>query len=370
MSCDYIALAVPGVQELSPYVPGKPTDELKRELGVEDVIKLASNENPLGLSPRVQEAIEGTLADLSRYPDGSGYRLKEALATRHSIDAEQITLGCGSNELFELVARAYLQPGMEAVMSEYAFAVYPLVVQAAGAKAVVTPARNWGHDLDAMAEAINERTRVVFIANPNNPTGTWISKGELKAFLKFVPEHVLVVLDEAYAEYVDQDNYPSGIKLQRKYPNLIVTRTFSKAYGLAGLRIGFGVSHPQVADVLNRVRQPFNVTSPALAAAEAALGDQAFLESSLSLNERGREQLNEAFDRLGLDTIPSVTNFITFKVGSSEKTAALHNGLLKSGIIVRPLASYGMPKHLRVSIGLEAENKRFIESLERELVFL
>ncbi len=370
MSCDYIALAVPGVRNLSPYVPGKPIEELKRELGVENVIKLASNENPLGLSPRVQEAIERALPDLSLYPDGSGYRLKEALSVRHSINADQITLGCGSNELFELVVRAYLEPGMEAVMSEYAFAVYPLMVQAVGAKAVITPSRNWGHDLDAMAEAINERTRVVFIANPNNPTGTWISKGELKAFLKMVPEQVLVVLDEAYAEYVDQENYPNGIKLQRKYPNLIVTRTFSKAYGLAGLRVGFGVSNPQVADILNRVRQPFNLTSLALVAAEAALGDQAFLESTLTLNEQGRTQLNEAFARLGLDVIPSVANFITFKVGPPEKTAALHQGLLRSGIIVRPLDSYGMPGHLRVSVGLEAENTRFIEALERELAFL
>lgn len=370
MSCDYIALAVAGVQSLDPYVPGKPSDALKRELGIDDVIKLASNENPLGLSPRVQEAIEGTLPDLYRYPDGSGYRLKTTLATRHSLDADQITLGCGSNELFELIARAYLEPGLEAVMSEHAFAVYPLVVQASGARAVVTPSRNWGHDLDAMAAAINERTRVVFIANPNNPTGTWISKGELKAFLKTVPEHVLVVLDEAYAEYVDQENYPNGIKLQRKYPNLVVTRTFSKAYGLAGLRVGYGVSNPDIANVLNRVRQPFNVTSPALAAAEAALGDQAFLESSLSLNERGRAQLNDAFMRLGLDAIPSVTNFISFKVGTPDRTEALHRRLLEAGVIVRPLASYDMPQHLRVSIGLEAENERFLTALERELAAL
>lgn len=368
MSCDFTALAIAGVRDLNPYEPGKPIEELKREYGLDDVIKLASNENPLGTSPRVKEAIERSLVDLARYPDGNCHYLKESLATRYSIDAETITVGCGSNELFELVARAYLSPGTEAIISEHAFLVYSLVTQVAGAEPVITPARNWGHDLDAMAAAITDRTRVVFIANPNNPTGSWISKGELKAFLKTVPEHVLVVLDEAYAEYVDQENYPNGIKLQRKYRNLIVTRTFSKAYGLASLRVGFGVSDPQVADILNRVRQPFNVSRVAQVAARAALADQAFLEGALKINDTGREYLTEALDRLRLDYIPSVTNFITFRVG--PKAGALYQGLLKSGVIVRPLSVYGMPEFLRVSIGLDVENERFIEALERELAFL
>lgn len=368
MSCDYTALAVPGVRDLAPYVQGKPISELKQELGLEDVIKLASNENPLGPSPRVKEALERALVDLARYPDGNSLGLKESLAARYSLGLEKLTLGCGSNELFELVARAYLAPGTEAIISEHAFLVYSLVTQAAGAKPVITPARNWGHDLDAMATAITGQTRVIFIANPNNPTGTWISKGELKAFLKTVPERVLVVLDEAYAEYVDQENYPNGIKLQRKYPNLIVTRTFSKAYGLAGLRIGYGVSNPEVAGILNRVRQPFNISNLAQAGAKAALGDQAFLEATLKLNETGRDYLTAALDRLGLDVIPSVTNFITFRVG--PKAEALYRGLLKSGVIVRPLASYGMPEFLRVTVGLDTENERFVESLERELAFL
>ena len=365
MSCDYKALANDGIQELTPYQPGKPIDELKRELGVSDVIKLASNECPLGLSARVQEALQRALPDIARYPDGNGFRLKQALTERHGLDRDCLTLGCGSNELFELIAKAYLRPGDEAVMSQYAFAVYPLVVQAAGATAVVAPARSWGHDLDAMAEAITERTRLVFIANPNNPTGTWLSKGELKAFMKAVPEEVLVVLDEAYAEYVDQENYPNGFKLQRRYPNLIVTRTFSKAYGLAGLRVGYGVADPAITDMLNRARQPFNINALALVAAETALADSTRLQETLQQNEAGREHLLQELTRLELDVIPSVTNFLTFRVG--PRAGAVHQALLRAGIIVRPLASYDMPEHLRVSIGLEAENHRFLQALEAEL---
>lgn len=365
MSCDYKALAAAGIQHLKPYEPGKPIDELKRELGVSEVIKLASNESPLGLSARVQEALQRALPDIARYPDGNGFRLKQALAERHGLELNQLTLGCGSNELFELLAKTFLGPGDEAVMSQYAFAVYPLVVQAAGAQPVVVPSRDWGHDLDAMLEAINERTRLVFIANPNNPTGTWLSKGELKAFMKAVPEQVLVVLDEAYAEYVDQENYPNGFKLQRHYANLIVTRTFSKAYGLAGLRVGFGVANAQITDLLNRVRQPFNINSLALVAAEAALTDISRLQESLAVNDAGYEQLSAAFNRLGLDVIPSVTNFLSVHLG--PRAGAVHKALLHSGIIVRPLASYDMPEHLRISIGLEAENQRFLTALEAEL---
>lgn len=365
MSCDYMALAAAGIQTLKPYEPGKPVDELKRELGLSDVIKLASNESPLGLSARVQEVLQRALADIARYPDGNGFRLKQALAERHGLEANQLTLGCGSNELFELLAKTFLGPGDEAVMSRHAFAVYPLVVQAAGAESVVVPSRAWGHDLDAMADAITERTRLVFIANPNNPTGTWLSKGELKAFMKVVPERVLVVLDEAYAEYVDQENYPKGFKLQRHYPNLIVTRTFSKAYGLAGLRVGYGVANAQITDLLNRARQPFNLNSLALVAAETALTDVARLQESLAINSAGYDQLTSAFARLGLDFIPSVTNFVTLHLG--PRAGAIQQALLHAGIIVRPLASYDMPEYLRISIGLEAENQRFLTALEAEL---
>lgn len=365
MSCDYMALAAAGIQQLKPYEPGKPIDELKRELGLSDVIKLASNESPLGLSARVQDVLQRALPDLARYPDGNGFALKQALVERHGLEAECLTLGCGSNELFELLAKAYLGPGDEAVMSQYAFAVYPLVVQAAGATPVVVPSRDWGHDLDAMADAITDHTRLVFIANPNNPTGTWLSKGELKAFMKAVPESVLVVLDEAYAEYVDQENYPNGFKLQRRYPNLIVTRTFSKVYGLAGLRVGYGVANAQITEVLNRVRQPFNINSLALVAAETALADTSRLQESLAVNAAGQAQLLAGFNRLGLDFIPSVTNFLTVHLG--PRAGAIQQALLRAGIIVRPLASYDMPEHLRVSIGLDAENQRFLTALEAEL---
>ncbi|MCW3148271.1 histidinol-phosphate transaminase [Stutzerimonas stutzeri] len=367
MSCDFLALAQPGVQKLSPYVPGKPVDELARELNLDPagIVKLASNENPLGPSPKVLAAIQAELPELTRYPDGNGFALKQRLAQRYAVRSEQITLGNGSNDILELVARAYLAPGLNAVFSEHAFAVYPIATQAVGATGKVVPAKNWGHDLDAMAAAIDENTRVVFIANPNNPTGTWFGADELGRFLARVPESVLVVLDEAYIEYAEGSDLPDGLEFLAAHPNLLVSRTFSKAYGLAALRVGYAISSAQIAGVLNRVRQPFNVNSLALAAACAALDDTEYLTASRKANTAGMRQLETAFAELGLQWIASKGNFIA--VDFARDAAPINQALLREGVIVRPIASYGMPTFLRVSIGTEAENARFIEVLHKVL---
>ena len=365
MACDYIALAAQGVQKLTPYVPGKPVEELERELGISNIIKLASNENPLGPSPKVLAALDKVKADLTRYPDGNGFTLKQALARHLGVALETITLGNGSNDVLEIIARAYLSPGDEAIYSQYAFAVYPISVQAVGATAVVTPAINYGHDLQAMAAAVTPKTKLIFIANPNNPTGTWFGKTEWEAFMASVPENVLVVLDEAYIDYVDDSDALDGLNYVSRYPNLIVSRTFSKAYGLAGLRIGYCISHPQVANILNRVRQPFNVDSFALAAATAVLDDADYLQRSRQINREGMQQLVQGFNKLGLDYIPSAGNFIT--VHFDREAGPLYQALLREGVIVRPVANYGMPKSLRISIGLPAENARFLQALEKVL---
>jgi len=367
--CDLFSLATKGVQSLSPYQAGKPIDELKREYGVSDVIKLASNENPLGPSPKVLSAIENELAELSRYPDGNAFDLKTILAKKHNVAENQITIGNGSNDILEILTRAFVTAEHEVVFSQHAFVVYPIVTQAVGAKAVVVPAKNWGHDLEAMQQAITDKTRVIFIANPNNPTGTWLGLKELSAFLQAVPNNVLVVLDEAYFEFADCDvdakDYPNGIELGKKFPNLIVTRTFSKAYGLAGLRVGYSISDPQIADALNRVRQPFNVNSLALKAAEVAVGDSDYLEKGLKLNADGMNYLISAFDKLNLTYIPSVGNFICVNVGADAMK--VYDDLLYQGVIVRPVANYEMPEYLRVTIGTEEENNRFIEALTKVL---
>lgn len=365
MACDYIALAAQGVQKLTPYVPGKPVEELERELGISNIIKLASNENPLGPSPKVLAALDKVKADLTRYPDGNGFTLKQALARHLGVALDTITLGNGSNDVLEIIARAYLSPGDDAIYSQYAFAVYPISVQAVGATAVVTPAINYGHDLQAMAAAVTPKTKLIFIANPNNPTGTWFGKTEWEAFMASVPENVLVVLDEAYIEYVDDSDALNGLDYVSRYPNLIVSRTFSKAYGLAGLRIGYCISHPQVANILNRVRQPFNVDSFALAAATAVLDDADYLQRSRQINREGMQQLVQGFNKLGLDYIPSAGNFIT--VHFDREAGPLYQALLREGVIVRPVANYGMPTSLRISIGLPAENARFLQALEKVL---
>lgn len=367
MTGDFLALALPGVQKLSPYVPGKPVDELARELGIDPakIIKLASNENPLGASPKALQAIRDELGELTRYPDGNGFELKKRLAERCGVQSDQVTLGNGSNDILELVARAYLAPGLNAVFSEFAFAVYPIVTQATGATAHVVPAKEWGHDLPAMLAAIDSNTRVVFIANPNNPTGTWFGPDALSRFLATVPEHVLVVLDEAYIEYAHGGELPDGLDYLAEHPNLLVSRTFSKAYGLASLRVGYSLSSPAVADVLNRVRQPFNVNSFALAAACAALDDVDYVTKSRQLNQVGMEQLEGGLDLLGLTWIPSRGNFLAIDMG--RDAAPVYQALLREGVIVRPVAGYGMPNHLRVSVGLLEENTRFLEALARVL---
>lgn len=373
--CDLFSLATKGVQALSPYQPGKPIDELKREYGVSEVIKLASNENPLGPGAKVLAAIKVELENLSRYPDGNAFNLKTALAKKHNVAIEQVTIGNGSNDILEILTRAFVTPEHEVMFSQHAFAVYPIVTQAVGAKAVVVPAINWGHDLAAMQKAISDKTRVIFIANPNNPTGTWLAKNELQKFLQVVPQTVLVVLDEAYFDFAYDDgtgknslaekNYPNGIDWINEFPNVIVTRTFSKAYGIAGLRVGYSISHKQVADALNRVRQPFNVNSLALVAAEVALADQSYLDEGIQLNARGMTQLISAFKELKLTYIPSVGNFICVNVG--KDAMAVYDRLLHEGVIVRPVANYEMPEYLRITVGTQKENELFINALKKVL---
>ncbi|KAA1173792.1 histidinol-phosphate transaminase [Marinobacter salinexigens] len=367
MSIDYQSLAVRGVQALSPYQPGKPIDELARELGLNpaDIVKLASNENPLGPSEKALAAAREALSELCLYPDGNGFDLKQALAKRFGVDMSQITLGNGSNDLLEVVARCFVSSDSEVIFSQYAFAVYPIVTQAIGAKGISVPAKDWGHDLDAMAEAVTDRTRLIFVANPNNPTGTVHGQEAIQSFLDRIPASVIVVLDEAYCEFFEGEDAPDGLKLLSRYPNLIVCRTFSKAWGLAALRVGYSFSSPEIADILNRVRQPFNVDSIALAAATAVLDDEDYLQRSREVNAKGLRQLEQAFERMGLPFIPSVGNFIAVDVG--DQAMEVYQSLLKQGVIVRPVAGYGMPKHLRVSVGLPEENEKFIQALEHAL---
>ena len=360
------SLAPDYIRAIMAYQPGKPISELAREMGIaeESIVKLASNENPLGMSVRARDAAIAAIGEISRYPDGGAFALKKALCARFGVKPEQLVIGNGSNDILELASQAFLAPGLSAVYSRHAFAVYPLATNARGARGIEVAAKNFGHDLDAMAAAIEPQTRVVFIANPNNPTGTFVPGAELEAFLARVPRHVLVVLDEAYTEYLAPEQRYDSIAWLARFPNLLVSRTFSKAYGLAGLRVGYAIAHPEVADLMNRVRQPFNVSSVALAAAEAALDDDEFLARSAEVNRRGMAQLVAAFRELGLEWIPSAGNFVTFKVGDA---IGVNQALLRQGVIVRPIAAYGMPHWLRVSIGLPEENTRFIEALRQAL---
>ncbi|EAT13119.1 histidinol-phosphate transaminase [Bermanella marisrubri] len=356
--------AVQAVKELRPYQPGKPIDELAREFGlaVEDIVKLASNENPLGPSPKAITAIEKALKELTRYPDGNGFNLKKILSEKLEVAPAQITLGNGSSDILEFIVKCFVNDGDEVVVSQHAFAIYGLVAKMQGGVVTQVPAKNWGHDLEAMAAAISDKTKVVFVTNPNNPTGTWNTKAEVDAFLAKVPKHVVVLLDEAYFEYVHKPDYPNGIDYLKDYPNLVVTRTFSKAYGLASLRVGYGISSEELADLMNRVRPPFNVDSLALAAAEATLKDDAYVRQSIQLNDDGMAQLEQGFDQLNVKWIPSVGNFICFEV--TGKAAEIYQGLLEKGVIVRPVAGYEMPDHLRVSIGTYEENETFLLALK------
>ena len=371
MTIDPAKLAPAGVRTLAPYIPGKPIEELEREYGIGNSIKLASNENPLGSGPRALEAIAQASRQIGLYPDGSGFKLKQALARKLGCETACITLGNGSNDVLVLLAEAFLSPQIEAVYSQYTFAVYPIAVQATGATARVAPANPpghampFGHDLHAMAGLINERTRLVFVANPNNPTGTWVAAGELRRFIASVPEQTLVVVDEAYIEYASEPAFPDASRWLREFPNLVVTRTFSKAYGLAGLRVGYALSHPAVADILNRVRQPFNVNSIALAAALAALEDTEHLQRSMQTNRAGMAQLRAGFDALGIRHVPSVGNFVLIDCG--RPAPAVYEAMLRQGVIVRPVGNYQLPDHLRITIGTREQNERMLAALKQAL---
>jgi histidinol-phosphate aminotransferase len=356
-------LAPDYIRAIAPYQGGKPISELAREMGLNeaDIIKLASNENPLGISPKAQMAIDEALGEISRYPDGNSFALRDAVSKKFGVAQNQIVFGNGSNDILELVARTFLQAGDEAIYSQHAFAVYPLVTQAVGAKGVAVPAKNYAHDLEGFLKAITPKTKLIFIANPNNPTGTLIKKDALRAFINATPRHVIVVLDEAYDEYLSADNKSEAIGWLSEFDNLIISRTFSKAYGLAGLRIGFGLMHKDVADMLNRVRQPFNVNSIAQAAAVASLADDDFVARSYAANRAGMAQLTQGFAQLGLEYIPSSANFVSFKVKNAPD---VNQQLLQNGVIVRPIANYEMPDYLRVTIGLFSENARFLEVLK------
>jgi histidinol-phosphate aminotransferase len=366
-----LALATDGVQGLQPYEPGKPLAELYREYGIRDAVKLASNENPLGAGAKARAAAVVALEEPARYPDGNGYELKQSLGERHGVPTPMITLGNGSNDVLELIARVFLSPQRNAVFSQHAFAVYPLVTQAVGAQARVAQALDpgstapYGHDLDAMARLVDSATGVVFIANPNNPTGTWVDFSALHRFLVQTPRSAIVVVDEAYFEYVEEADYPNSMVWLNEFPNLVVTRTFSKAYGLAALRVGYSVSQPEVADLLNRVRQPFNVNAVAQAAASAALGDEAHIQASVSLNRAGMQLWRRALDERGIEYIPSVGNFISVDVARPAK--AVYEALLKEGVITRPVGGYGLPRHLRITIGTPSENERAIAALDKVL---
>jgi histidinol-phosphate aminotransferase len=367
----FLELAAPGVRELQPYQPGKPVEELERESGISDAVKLASNENPFGPSPLAVIAANAVIPHMARYPESSGHRLVARLAHRHGVAPACITLGNGSNDVLDLIARVFLTPEHEAIFSQHAFAVYPISVQAVGARAQVAPAHDgsrgpaYGHDLEAMLERVGPNTRVIFIANPNNPTGGWLAADVLENFIAALPDHVMVVVDEAYFEYVGEPAYPDATQWLARFSNLIVTRTFSKAYGLAGLRMGYAVSHPDVAGLLNRVRQPFNVNLVAQAAALAALDDHEHLDSSVRRNREGMQQLLDGFSTLGLTWIDSVGNFVAVDTG--RPGAGVYADLLREGVIVRPVANYQMPNHLRITVGSREENARCLAALEKVL---
>ncbi|MBI5439035.1 MAG: histidinol-phosphate transaminase [Nitrosomonadales bacterium] len=394
---NYSELAPPYIRAIAPYQPGKPISELERELGITGIVKLASNENPLGASPKAVAAARAALDEIALYPDGNGFALKDALSKRYAVGHECMVLGNGSNDMLELAARAFLTVGDKAVYSDHAFAVYPLATQAVGASGVSVPAINYGHDLKAMRQAaVEHKAKLVFVANPNNPTGTFLSAADLLEFMRALPANILVVLDEAYNEYLPEQNRYDSVSWMKDFSNLIISRTFSKAYGLASLRVGYAFADAGVADMMNRVRQPFNVNSVAQAAAVAALQDEAFVRQTNELNRRGMAQIMRGLTRLGLEYITSYGNFVSFKISEPvagsllpvakgenlqavvgyplpatshklHRAACIYRRLLELGVIVRPVASYDMPEYLRVSIGLESENEKFLTALEQVL---
>jgi histidinol-phosphate aminotransferase len=350
------------VQGIAPYQAGKPISELARELGLDEksIVKLASNENPLGMPLSAQKAVTAAIADLGRYPDSNGFELKAAIARKFKVPQDWITLGNGSNDVLELAARAFVEAGQSVVYAQHSFAVYALAAQAIGAQSIVVPAKQYGHDLVAMANAVRADTRLVFIANPNNPTGTFLPAADVERFLERVPANVAVVLDEAYNEYLPVELRFDSTQWLNRFPNLIISRTMSKVYGLAGLRIGFALASASATDLMNRLRHPFNVNTLAQAAAIAALADDAFLHKSFEVNRDGLAQLQSAFEQMKLEFVPSFGNFVLVKVGDGM---TVFNQLLRAGVIVRPVANYGLPQWLRVSVGLPAENERFLTVL-------
>ena len=363
--------ALAQVKQLHPYTPGKPVEELERELGIANAIKLASNENPLGCSEQAKQAIAIASRNIELYPDANAFYLKRELARKLAVDTSQITIGNGSNDVLDLLARSFLDSSAEAIYSEHAFLVYALIVQACGATARVAKPlpsdaeQAYGHDLNAMFNLIGEKTRVIFIANPNNPTGTWLGRAELKEFIDRVPDHIAVIVDEAYFEYVDEDDYPDAVQWLAEYPNLIVTRTFSKIYGLAGLRVGYAISSAEVSDLLNRVRQPFNANSLALAAATASLADDEFVKASINNNKIGLQQLMDFFDSRNVAYIPSVANFLSADFG--KRGDEIYQGLLQRGVIVRPVGNYNLPGYLRITIGTEQQQLVLMDKLDELL---
>jgi histidinol-phosphate aminotransferase len=356
------------IRQLQPYSPGKPVEELERELGISNAIKLASNENPLGCSPLVTDMLARASEHIELYPDANAYYLKQRLAQKLGVEQNQITIGNGSNDVLDLVARSFLERGAAAIYSQYAFMVYAMVTQACGAQAQVADAMGpgstqpYGHDLDAMQALISDNTRVIFIANPNNPTGTWLQSDELKSFIAQVPAHIAIVIDEAYFEYVDFEQYPDSLQWLDQYPNLIVTRTFSKIYGIAGLRIGYSISSPELCVLFNRVRQPFNGNTLALAAARVALDDEAFVEQSRHSNQLGLQLMQAWFDKRGIDYIPSAGNFLTVRFG--DNSTRVYQQLLERGVIVRPVGNYNMPDFLRISVGSKPQLEQMFAVLE------
>lgn len=360
------------LKAIAPYQPGKPIADIARAYGFQEdqVVKLASNENPLGMSPKGREAMLKAAGDLGRYPDGNGFGLKQALARRFGLSTQTITLGNGSNDILELVAHAFLAPGKESLMSDHSFAVYALASQAVGATLVSVPAQSHdlGHDLDGFARRITDNTAVVWVANPNNPTGSFIPGARLESFIAGLPASVLVVLDEAYTEYLSEDETYPAFEWVQRYPNLLVSRSFSKAYGLAGLRVGYGVASAEVTDLLNRVRQPFNVNSLALAAAEASIFDDDFLARSAELNRQGMQQIQQGLQALGIGWLRSWGNFLLIDLQAAHPTvpgagARVYEALLSKGVITRPVANYGLPGYLRVSIGTRDENEAFLKAM-------
>ncbi|SUC09470.1 histidinol-phosphate aminotransferase-1 [Pasteurella canis] len=361
----YINIVNEGVKQLQPYQAGKPIEELERELGISNIIKLASNENPLGLPESAKQAIQAELNNLTRYPDSNGFYFKQAVAKKFGLAPEQITLGNGSNDLLELIAHTFASEGDEIMFSQYAFIVYPLVTQAINAKKIEIPAKNYGADLNSFLNAISDKTKLIYIANPNNPTGTFLSTAEIAEFLNKVPHHIIVVLDEAYTEFTLPEERVDAFQLLAKHPNLVVCRTLSKAYGLAGLRIGYAVSSTEIADLFNRVRQPFNCNSLALAAATAVINDEEFIAKVAENNLQGLKQLENLFISKGLKYIASKGNFVLLDL--QQPALPIYDALLRKGVIVRPVGGYGLPNHLRISIGLPEENQRFIQALSEVL---